>query len=397
MPTRFQVRELPLLLLGTVATLGGLYIALVPPGLPYDEPSHWLNVLHIVHHGSLPHIGDADVTYEAQMGPLAYLLAAFVAWPFSALSDETAFYAVRALGLVEHLGLTWIMWVLIRQALPSLPRAASAGATVIGLSPMLLAVGTSVQNDTLALLLAFGCLVVATPLERLTVRRAGGSGALAGAALLTKVIVWPVLLVLLLWWAWKRRLVEAAAFVGSSAAVAGWWFVRNLLDYGDLTGRKAVEAAGYHFPPLSGVPAANLARSVITYLWLPTEYVRNVVHSPTVLDLLIGILTLVGLAGGVAVLRHRPLSGLTGASTAVAAVAVGSWLVISVAVQSVAFRFAYTALAFWGLSWAGVAAACPDRLRPLVPYALGVLCLILSGWFLHAVAVLPRTEVQLSF
>ena len=27
-PTRFQVRELPLLLLATVATLGGLYIAL---------------------------------------------------------------------------------------------------------------------------------------------------------------------------------------------------------------------------------------------------------------------------------------------------------------------------------------------------------------------------------
>ena len=153
-PTRFKGRELPLLLLGTVATLGGLYIALVPPGLPYDEPSHWLNVLHIVHHGSLPHIGDADVTYEAQMGPLAYLLAAFVAWPFSALSDEAAFYAVRTLGLVEHLGLTWIMWVLIRRALPSLPRAASAGATVIGLSPMLLAMGTSVQNDTLALLLA---------------------------------------------------------------------------------------------------------------------------------------------------------------------------------------------------------------------------------------------------
>ena len=34
--------------------LGAVYVVAMPPGLPYDEPSHWLNVQFYLEHHRLP-------------------------------------------------------------------------------------------------------------------------------------------------------------------------------------------------------------------------------------------------------------------------------------------------------------------------------------------------------
>ena len=71
-----------LVLLLVSAALGVLYLVAMPPGLPYDEPSHWLNVQYYLEHRRLPVVGDPGVTYEAQMGPVAYVLLAVAATPW---------------------------------------------------------------------------------------------------------------------------------------------------------------------------------------------------------------------------------------------------------------------------------------------------------------------------
>jgi hypothetical protein len=55
-----------LVILGLSAILGIAFVAVVTPGIPYDEPSHWLNVLYYANHHWIPTIGDPSVSYEAQ-------------------------------------------------------------------------------------------------------------------------------------------------------------------------------------------------------------------------------------------------------------------------------------------------------------------------------------------
>lgn len=67
--------------------------------------------------------------------------------------------------------------------------------------------------------------------------------------------------------------------------------------YGDLTGQSAVARTGAVFENIS-VDAGYVARTILTYLTLPTEYLRNSIRAPTWVDLLavaLGVLVLAGL------------------------------------------------------------------------------------------------------
>src|ERR1700733_12491363 len=83
--------------------VGAVYVWVVSPGLPYDEPSHWSTVLFYADHWSLPVLGHPGVTYEAQMGPVAYALDAGLVRLLRAagVSLETSFHLVRLLGALE--------------------------------------------------------------------------------------------------------------------------------------------------------------------------------------------------------------------------------------------------------------------------------------------------------
>lgn len=372
--------------LAASAILGTAFVIVMPPGLAYDEPSHWLNVLYYVDHWRMPVLGDPGVSYEAQMGPVAYVLDALVAGPLRALGGEgAAFYGVRVLGLAQHLVFVALIAVLAGRALPDLPGAGLVAATAAGLNPMMLAMSTTVQNDTTALVLACGALVVVTA-GPATGWRPFWAGFLVGLALLTKVTMWPVALGIGVFLLLTRRVTGALVYGATAAIVSGWWFVRNLVLYGDLTARAGVAAAGFDFPALGGVSPFSLARSVLTYLWLPTEYVRNTVVSPTAVDVLVVVLSVAGGVGLVLFVRHRARPPVVPALlAAIAVAAVGAWLFIAITTQAVAFRFAYAALPLWFAALGALAAFGARR----VAFTLGAVLVGIATWFLIEVSGLP--------
>ena len=363
------------------ATLAIVFVFLVPAGLPYDEPSHWQNVTFYASHHTMPVIGDRGVSYEAQMGPVAYVVDAVLTLGFGGAS-RAAFYGVRLLGAIELLVFAGLIGAVVRRSLPAEENAAVFATACVLFNPMLLTMAASVQNDILALCLATGALLAMTGAS---VGRATSalSGCLVGLALITKLIVWPIGLVLGVSLVLRRKWLEAFIFVSTATLVSGWWFVRNEYLYGDLTGRRGVIDAGYHFPPLGHIDPIGLVRSVMTYLWLPTEYVRNVVDAPGWVDLLVVALSLAGAFGVVRVVVRLWPGRSVVTLVAIAVLAVATWLVTAIATQAVAFRFAYAALPLWFLGLGGLVLLRGGR-------AIAVLVLVaelcVSGWFLLSVS-----------
>ena len=83
--------------------VGTVYAFVTPAGLPYDEPSHWATVQYYADHGRMPVLGDKGVTYEAQMGPVAYVADAVIVRIADTLGfgAETAFRLVRLFGVLQ--------------------------------------------------------------------------------------------------------------------------------------------------------------------------------------------------------------------------------------------------------------------------------------------------------
>jgi D-alanyl-D-alanine carboxypeptidase (penicillin-binding protein 5/6) len=272
--------------------------------------------------------------------------------------------------------------------LPS--RMALVGALVIGANPVLLAMSASVQNDTLSLLLAFiAMLICVEGWPALSARRAFVAGILCGAAILAKLTAWPVALVVVVALLIRRRRAMAAFLLGC-VPVAGWWLLWNQATYGSLTPRNALLAANFKFPAyhltsLHGV--GFVLEEVVTYLWLPTEYFRNIFHTPVELKAFVVVMTVaVAICGGWHLARRR-LQGrelLLGT----AAVAVLAWFYTFVRVQALAFRTAYVALPAWCL----LVALSGSRLRRAALPVLGVVMLALNAWVLARLAILPAHD-----
>jgi hypothetical protein len=312
-------------------------------------------------------------------------------------------------------------WRILGRLLPEDVNGRVVGFAYLALSPMLLAMAWSVQNDTLALLLGFAALDYALAVGRdsFSVRHGVVLGIIVAAGLLAKATVWPLLVTVPIWLLVRRHgrkpWLVTVAFAATILVVAGWWFVRNALLYGDLLGPGTA-------PPSLGATAAthvsflhNLGSAVenaVTYLWLPTEYWRNFFHAPGVLKALlvlltgaiviIGTLALVqsfgrfrmtgGGAGSLFTGQQRSgwfLVGLTGL------MAFGGWLIQFVGelqphtlgVQ-LAARLAYLALPLWaGLValTAGTLGRLVPRLRPVVPIVVVVVMLVLNAWVLRSI------------
>jgi len=345
----FSVRSaLAWLLFAT--SLAAAYVAVVvPPGLPYDEPAHWANVLFIVQEHRLPVLGEPGVHYEGQQTPLYYVLATLL----SGSGDDSGFYSVRMLGVVGHVILTWLTAQLLRSTAPSAPAVAWLGAAFIGLNPMLLVMGASVQNDTWALVFAFGALALASSQD--TTRpllQSSLVGLLGGLAVLTKLTMAPVVIALVICYAARRDLLRAAMVAVTAGATMTWWVLRNMLLYGDLTGQSAVARTGAIFENVT-ISGLYVAQTVLTYLTLPTEYLRNTISAPAWVDLVAIGLGIIILTGFIQLLRVRrqilqPWPWLLAVVTA--GTSFVAWLTEILLAWPVAFRTAYGVLPLVALS-----------------------------------------------
>lgn len=282
--------------------LGGILSACIALGVSYsivtplfespDEVWHYAYVREIATRRGLP-VMQASVeqawAQEGTQAPLYYLLGApLLAWmdarqleelpapnPFARIGEpraatndnRNAFFHTpdenfpwRATALAAHLlrfcsvalsALTVAFtFALARTVFPT-PRALPlVAASFVATLPQFLFIGSSINNDNLATLLATVTLwQLAQAWQRgMTWRRAVQLGALVGAALLTKfntlTLVPLTLLVIVLLAlprrAWRVAVTHAGVFLLVVALSAGWWYARNLALYGDLSGLSLI-------------------------------------------------------------------------------------------------------------------------------------------------------------
>lgn len=369
------------------------YVFLVPVGLPYDEPSHWGYVRHVAVHWSLPVLGDPSVGYEAQMGPVAYFLDAVVldGWKLMGGMDSTGVFVVRIFGLLPlaalYMGMVRLMSGLLPAAAPEVVRL---GCAIAVLNPMLIAMSMSVQNDTLAIAAAVWLLLV---ISRGLVGTASIAiaGFLAGGAVLTKLSVLPVIGVAVAWpaitqgWRGLRRSVAVSLV---ALMCCGWWFLRNITLYHDPTARSAVPRADVEFQPLGWHGTSTLlqlARSATAYLWLPVEYYRNLISSPTIVDVVMVLGTLgICVCGGLSLAYSSNL--LPVLPILVGVVSLAAWASTAVFVQAVAFRTAYGILPLYS-ALAIVALTRHQRRHPrLTIWIAGLALVSLHVWTLASLS-----------
>jgi hypothetical protein len=152
------------------------FVIIVLPGLASDEPSHWQTVLDYGRYLHLPRLGTPGVSYEAQQGPVAYVVGGIIYRLTHALIGPAgAFYTVRVLGALEFAALILLGLRLVRQTATS-RLGVTAALVYLGLNPMLLAMFSSVQNDGLCLLLGFGAPAYVLSRHRGHHRRADEAG-----------------------------------------------------------------------------------------------------------------------------------------------------------------------------------------------------------------------------
>jgi len=162
-----------------------------------------------------------------------------------------AVHIVRLLSVCMSTLAVFLTWLVVQEVFPGRPELALAAAAVQAFTPMYVFVSGAVNNDNLLVLLSNLALLIMLRLLRQEelvagslVRRYVLLGIVLGLAALTKSnsLVLALLTALVVGIrAWRRRSWTEFLTGGLSTALpmfllSGWWFVRNLILYGDPTG-----------------------------------------------------------------------------------------------------------------------------------------------------------------
>jgi hypothetical protein len=339
--------------------IGAGFALIVPRGLPYDEPSHFNIVqLHSLLRG-LPIVGRPGVTYEACQPPLYYFLAGLV---YRVIGGQVAsFYALRLITLAVSCPLVYLTYGMARQ-FTGRTSVARWACVLVALNPAVLAIASSIQNDSLAILfstLAFYLCVCWCWNKTLTLAPMCIVSLLVAAAVMTKSSTLPLvpLVALLVCFVEPRRALPRLAILAVVLVLGtGWWFARNARIYGDWTGGRSVDAVFGHtarFHPLSPHDWVWVVRSLITYYTTPVTYWRDEIKNPRWLTVAIGAGALCVIGGCFVAAVRRRLPGcrpgaatcLGGCAAVYALAGIGFWLLISYRNFAVAARIAMPALA----------------------------------------------------
>ena len=129
--------------------------------------------------------------------------------------------------------------------------------------------------------------------------------------------------------------------------------MRNVLVYGDLTGARGLARIGVAFPPLRIDSVSDLSTfvgGIVSYVYIPVEYYRNVLQSPVILRVgavVLALLTLVAAAAYVAprwsrLARIRADPGLVFVLGSLVFAVVG-WLLYGLVLWYAPFRLVFQA------------------------------------------------------
>jgi hypothetical protein len=367
------------------AALGVLFAIRVPLGLPYDEPAHWETVQFYATHHRLPVLGEPGAPYEAQMGPVYYTFAAIVVNLMPTADNTTRAMALRLVG-VALLPVLVVLTFRLGRLLSPRPAVGILGAALIATMPLLVAIGGSIQNDFLTFVLI--ALVVVLGIGLLRQRDSPAPvhfllGVLIGVAVLSKIVALALVPALVLAYlahpaGARRRLIWVLAAGAGFVATSGWWFVRNVLLYGDLTGARGLARLGVSFPPLrldSLSDVSTLVGSIVSYVYVPVEYYRNLLHSPFLLRVgavALALLTVLAVTT-FAITRRSKLMRIPEDPGLVFALGSLAFAVLGWLLYGVAFWYAPFRLVFQAATVAAVLFAMTTRGRLRLALALSTL------------------------
>jgi 4-amino-4-deoxy-L-arabinose transferase-like glycosyltransferase len=211
------------------------------------------------------------VPYESMQPPLYYLVAGSVARAIPP-DPQAVLYLSRIVAAIFGAGTVYFCWAAARRLAPHAPVWAFAVACIIALLPQFCFNSATVSNDSFLNFCAAALFYVwfrglrEPGYDPMMLR----SGALLGFALLAKlpaVEFIPILGLVAGFRAFqskegaldapsinqrlKRALLMGACAAGSALAVSGWWFVRNMVAYGEPSGsRDALRFATTRFHKL---------------------------------------------------------------------------------------------------------------------------------------------------
>ncbi len=290
-----------------------LYSASIPLGEAPDEAPHFSVMVYIVRHFNLP-VGPEE--HEGFQPPLYYILGATLSSPFDLsrfaiiansdydlsdprapknlllhTSDEffpfadwaKAWWAVRFLSIACGAITLWAIYRLGLLLYPDDSAIALGAAALIAFTPGFLFMSGVANNDNLATTLgAVTILIVGLGFTR-KIRRPGlfafylgllwGLGVISKASLL--ILGLPISLLSFklargLGKRWAREFVLLLSIsIGGMLLAAGWWFIRNLILYGDPLGWELIlQANALRTAPLGWKDFIWLFRGLYRSWWL---------------------------------------------------------------------------------------------------------------------------------
>ncbi len=275
------------LILAVFVLLGLAYSLANPLHEATDELRHYRFVRHIVQERTLPVQGQGECLIQSHHPPLYYLLGAAATfwidtgrdvcfqppinpfwnyrywevgvdnknqylhgpaerfpWP----AERRAALLMRAVNVLLGALTVWLTWAIGRSLWPKRPYLALGGAAFVAFNPMFVYLSGAVNNDIVAAAAGGALLLASVRLLRddadLTWRWGLLFGLLYALALMSKFNLAAMGLVVataVTYVAWQKQQWRQWFQVGLTAAaatllLAGWWFVRNQLLYGELTG-----------------------------------------------------------------------------------------------------------------------------------------------------------------
>ena len=277
------------------AALAALFAFIVPPFEAPDEPGHLAYINYFAGHGALTdqNVKALTVFGEGNQPPLYYATASLVSRllrpdgtvtfalrdnkkhflagggdsfvpryyhpgepTFAASSGRAAFYLLRFFSVLLALLNLYFIYK-IAGLFFSDPLIRLMPVALAATLPQFAYLSGMINNDGLSNLLTTVCLYFTfklfnestEPKNYLWLGLCFGLGLLAKASLL---VLLPGLAAVLLYAGWKNKnarvaIVKYSLFgVAVATLLSGWWFIRNLLLYGDLLGRQAEMRALAH-------------------------------------------------------------------------------------------------------------------------------------------------------
>ncbi len=194
-----------------------------------------------------PHVDNGVITPDGNVNLILHNYAR-EDWPWR--GTTLAVHIVRFLSVLMSTGAIYFTYRIGEELFPEKRWLALAGAAAVAFTPMFVFISGAVNNDNLAvLLIAAGLwlmirIVRESEANHPTLKLAIILGAVLGMSALTKASglgQFGLAGLTMAYAAWKKKrwqtfFIEGPIIIAIAAAIAGWWYYRNWVLYGDISG-----------------------------------------------------------------------------------------------------------------------------------------------------------------